>query len=135
AHGDRDPPRAPELDGPQHVRRPGSLPAFRETGCEARRRCSLKRSIPLLVATFTSACASSEPQPGLRPTPTTPRPSAAIVGSGTAGEAPREVVKALTIGEALKLADRYHPYMALARAEIEAHEGRLVQAGLFPSTA
>jgi cobalt-zinc-cadmium efflux system outer membrane protein len=85
----------------------------------------MKRSMALLV--FALGCAGPAPEP-LADRPVEPTPSLPIRDRATP-----EPVSELTLEQAFRLAEELHPNLALARARVEAAEGRMDQAGRFPN--
>ncbi len=105
------------------------------------------RTLALLVplTALTHGCLSpqageSPPAPNLSSTPTA-RPTAPPRDPSPSGgpaappsqEATPEAVTALTLSRAFELADRSHPEIAHALAQLEAAAGRTLQAGLLPN--
>ncbi|MBI4584979.1 MAG: TolC family protein [Planctomycetes bacterium] len=68
-------------------------------------------------------------EPHLRP----PAERAAEQAADSESRGAPERLEELTLDQALELADRFHPELVVARARVEAAEGRAVQAGLFPN--
>ena len=54
-------------------------------------------------------------------------------GRTSAATGPAQGLDRLTLAEALALADRVHPELAVGQAQIARAEGRALQAGLFPN--
>jgi cobalt-zinc-cadmium efflux system outer membrane protein len=103
---------------------------------------TLRLLLLLALGTALTSCASSPmPEPStqerLRP-PTAahelPRQAGAVSDQTLTPPAPHgESPSRLTLGQALALAERLHPELAASEAEVQAAEGRALQAGLFPN--
>jgi outer membrane protein TolC len=101
-------------------------------------RCPVKRRLELVViAAVLVGCAgnppSSDPRPRQREA-AAPASVATVTSAALTSPRPEPLID-LTVDQAIRLADMFHPYLASAHAEVEAAEGRTVQAGLFPGTA
>jgi cobalt-zinc-cadmium efflux system outer membrane protein len=62
-------------------------------------------------------------------------PTVAMIGPVSPAATPRHArtIERLTLPQALEIAERVHPDLAAAQAQIESAEGRALQAGLFPN--
>lgn len=81
----------------------------------------MKKLVFLLIL---SGCASTEISPMPPIEAPLPHPAA---------EQPKHSAKGMTLEQALQMADQSHPELAVARARIDAAEGRAKQAGAFPN--
>lgn len=95
---------------------------------------------PLLLVPLTAlmyGCLSTEtrdrpPKPKSSPTSTAQVPSGDTTPPASDG-VPPESITLLTLSQAFELADRSHPEIAYALAQVEAAAGRTAQAGVFPN--
>ncbi len=85
----------------------------------------------LIAGAFLAGCSAAEPEPDplrdaerYRPGPQVSQPK------------PQEpTARELTLKQALGMAERIHPELAISRAQVDAAEGRSAQAGAFPNPA
>ena len=83
----------------------------------------------IALALLSSGCAAPRREPVIPPPEAAYRgPSVRVPETPPPGPA-----KEMTLEQALALAEKLHPELAVARARIEAAEGRAVQAGLYPN--